>query len=203
MIRETHIDKNMNRLLNHFGARVVGRPPATAANLAALEAVVGPLPRDLTLFLATSDGLRVELTEPWPFAHLLSTHEMLLPLPFPGVPGMPQGFLPIAGSAEAPRDWIVLLPGNCHGAVVRCDPWAGENSLVASCFGPYLESWTNHLIKHFDTQGRPTQGVTPDHFNGAHIARHDVKLRQLQKDAYVQSLLGELNLAFACGADFE
>ncbi len=203
MIRESHIDRNVNRLLKHFGTKVVGRPPATAADLAALENLAGPLPRDLTLFLATSDGLRIELTEPWPFAHLWSTHEMLQPPPFPGVPGMPQGFLPIAGDAESQRDWVILLPGLCHGTIVRCDPWAGESSLVASSFGIYLENWTSYLVRHFDAQGRPNANSRLGFFDGVHLARHDARLRQLRSTPEARSVLGELQMTVSCGADFE
>lgn len=202
MIRETHIDRDVNRLLTHFQARAVGRPPATAANLAALEALVGPLPRDLMLFLATTDGLRVELMEPRPFAHLWSSHEMLQSAMLPGLPSMPLGFLPIAGG-ESQRDWIVLLPGSCHGVVIRCDPWAGENSLVASCFGSYLEHWTNHLIELFDTHGRPKSGAAPHPFDANYVSAHDVKFWAIRENTDVQMLLGELQMTCAAGADFE
>jgi hypothetical protein len=60
VIRETQMDKTLNRLSSHFGERLRVRPPASAAELAGLEAMVGPLPRELTILLSTCDGLRVE-----------------------------------------------------------------------------------------------------------------------------------------------
>ena len=45
MIKHTIVDKSLRRLTDHFGARVAIPPPAAAADLARLEALVGPLPR--------------------------------------------------------------------------------------------------------------------------------------------------------------
>jgi len=57
VIRETQVDKTLNRLSSHFGERLVVRPPALAAELAGLEAMVGPLPRVLAI-----EGTRAEQT---------------------------------------------------------------------------------------------------------------------------------------------
>jgi hypothetical protein len=65
-------------------------------------------------------------------------------------------------------------------------------------------------VRQKEQERRVRSSSLPHHFEGycllvspLHIARHDVKLRQLQKDTEVESLLGELHMAFAGGADFE
>ena len=63
MIRESRIDRVLNRLQAHFGSHVIIRPPASAAELAQLEALVGPMPRELMIFLITCNGLRVEVQD--------------------------------------------------------------------------------------------------------------------------------------------
>ncbi len=203
MIRETHIDHNLNRLLEYFGPRIVGRPPTSAADLAAVEALTGPLPRDLTLFLSACDGLRLELAKPWPFCHLWSTHDMLRPAAFPGLPGVHQGFLPIAGCEEAQRDWLILSLGTCHGAVMRCDPCGMEHSLVASSFGVYFECWTSYVISHFDNAGHSTHHGSAEAFGPSYIAPRDSALATLERSADARAILGELNMALSAGADFE
>lgn len=203
MIRETHVDHNLNRLLEHFGPRIVGRPPATATDLAAVEALAGPLPRDLTLFLSACDGLRLELDSPWPFRRLWSTRDMLKPAPFPGLLGLQQGFLPVAGCEDAQCDWLLAAPGTCHGAVLRCDPCRMEQRLVASCFGIYFECWTSYAIGHFDHTGQPAPRRPADTFDASYIARHDPALAQLERCADARSILGELHMALSAGADFE
>jgi hypothetical protein len=200
MIRETHIDRNINRLLAHFGSRLVGRPPATASELAALEELAGPLPRDLSLFFTTSNGLRLELAAPWPYAHLWSIHETRSLTELSAGPAMPQGFLPIAGG-ESERDWIILEPGAVHGAIVRCDPWAGPRGLIASCFETYFDGWTSFAIKSFDGQGRRRADGPAITFAGA--GRHDPGLHKLRNHPDAKALVGELRMTVACGADFE
>jgi len=55
VIRETQMDRTLNRLSSHFGERLRVRPPASAVELAGLEAMVGPLHRVLAI-----EGTRTE-----------------------------------------------------------------------------------------------------------------------------------------------
>ncbi len=203
MFHESRFDHNLNRLLAHFGPRIVGQPPAVAADLAALESMAGRLPRDLRIFLSACNGLRLELPEPWPYCHLWSIHDMLLPASYPGAPDLAQGFLPIAGNVDAQRDWVLLTPGTCYGAVLRSDPSGVENGLVASTFGVYFECWTGYVVGHFGGDGRRTRRSSVDQFDAEYVARHDPALARLQEDAEAQVILGDLHMALSAGADFE
>jgi hypothetical protein len=201
VIRETVIDKALNRLSAHFGARVVARPPVAAAELAELERLAGRLPRDLTLFLSTCNGLRVEVAGAPVNPQLWCIHDILSALRGAGGPALPPCFVPVRGEPDGLRDWLVLEVGPAQGAMLRCDPWEGAHELLASAFGPYVEAWTHYLVDHFDGQGRG-RGACPA-FDASFIARFDPDLEGLGRAPACQAWLKQLGTAPSCGDDFE
>lgn len=203
MIRECHIDCDLNSLQAHFAGRVVFQPPAPAADLATLEERLGPLPRGVVHFLVTTNGLRLQLDPPGPFATLWSTHDMLQCINDDGLPPMPDGFMPICGLRDGLRDWLAVSPDGLHGIVVRCDPAAGDESLLASSFEVYLNAWTAFHTAHYTKAGRIASPTAIDAFDAAFISQRDDQYRKLVHDGRVQALLGELRMTIAGGADFE
>lgn len=203
MIQESLIDHAINRLSAHFGGRVVIRPPATAADLADLESLVGPLPRDLTLFLSTCNGLRVNIAGFAPLGHLWHVHEIREALAPEEGPRVPDGLLPIRGEAGGESDCIVLEAGRLHGAVVRCDTMGSGAELVASGFGRYVDCWTKYLITNYAPDGTAVSKDAAPPFDASFTARHNPELGSLAARDDVRSWLHELDGSVACGDDFE
>ena len=202
MIRETHVDRILNRLSSHFGDRLVVRPPASAAELAGLEAMVGPLPRELTILLLTCDGLRVEADGPKAELHLWHVHEMEHAMCNPPGPAIAPGLVPIRGDLPGACDYVVAAPGPADGAVIRWDAWVPGASVLASNVGEYLESWTEFLIAHFDGNGRKL-GDEAALFDASFAFRRDSGVRDLAPRADIQAWLRQMDQCVASGADFE
>ena len=202
MIAQSLVDGALNRLSVHFGSKLVVRPPATAGELAALESCAGPLPRDLTIFLSTCNGLRVEVDAPDGLRRLWHTHEMVHTLRVAPGPGL----VPVRGAADGERNSVVVIPGVTYGAVVRWDPWAPRAELLASCLGGYLDAWSRFLVDQFDRDGHPL-ALRPEPsrlcFTVEHIIPHDPAARRWREDIHVERWLNRLNHQVACGDDFE
>lgn len=203
MIHECVIDTALNRLSAHFARRVVVRPPATAGELAELEALVGPLPRDLTIFLSTCNGLRVHLDTVPHDQHLCCIHEIERMMIAMSTPAALAGLVPIRGVPEDASDWLVLHRGPAYGRVIRWSPWSSGATLLASSLGPYMLAWVDYMITQFDHHGRPRLDRTPTDFDAAFIAAHDESLAQLTHDEGLKTWLRELDLVVPSGADFE
>lgn len=203
MIHESPIDHAMNRLSAHFGGRVVVRPPASAAELAGLEAMVGPLPRDLTLFLSTCNGLRVDVAGFAPLRHLWHVNQICEALTPEDGPRIPEGLLPVRGETTGATDCIVLDPGRLHGAVVRCDTMGGGAELIASGFGRYVDCWTRYLVECFGSDGSTVADPIAPPFDATFTAPRDPELAPLQEAEDVQTWLSEVERAVGCGDDFE
>jgi hypothetical protein len=203
MIRESVIDSALNRLQAHFGKRMIARPPASAAELARLESTVGPLPRDLTIFLSTCNGLRVNLQSGGADARLRCIHEIESALRGVADPASASGLAPISGDPRPEQDWIVLEAGPAHGRLVRWNPWTPSAALLASSFGLYLESWAEFLIECFDADGRPRVGCVLPRFDAAYIARRDPNVTALRQEPALVAWLHQLELAVPTGDDCE
>lgn len=203
MIQQSVIDSAINRLAAHFGSGVVARPPASAAELAELESVVGALPRDLTIFLSTCNGLSVRVDLEPPDCHLVSSHEMLAALCHACGPSIPPGMLPLRGDPAGERDWLVLEPGMAHGIVVRWDPWGRKDELVASTFGCYFDALTHYLTEFFAPSGRVQGPAIRPPFHARYVARHDAALMRLANHPEVRSCLRGLTVGASSGDDFE
>src|SRR5574337_402300 len=61
LLKPSSWQSHVIRSFAHFKNHVIVRPPASAAELAELEEMAGPLPRDFTIFYATCNGVRVQL----------------------------------------------------------------------------------------------------------------------------------------------
>ncbi len=203
MIHECTIDHGLNRLSAHFGARVRIRPPATAASLAELEKTVGPLPRDLTIFLSTCDGLRVDVAGSSPGFHLWHVEEILAAIRSGKASPSGGNLVPVRGELGGERDWLIFENGPARGAVVRCDPWAPGAELVGSSFGCYLGNWISFLIANFDPDGQPRKGVDPVTFDAAFASALDEELLKMVDRQEVKQWLRQLDRAVSSGADFE
>ncbi|RIK65173.1 MAG: hypothetical protein DCC65_12645 [Planctomycetota bacterium] len=203
MIHECVIDSALNRLSAHFDKRVVVRPPASAADLAQLEAVVGPLPRDLTIYLSTCNGLRVHLDTVPHDQHLCCIHEIERMVRSMSSPAAFAGLIPIRGVPEDASDWLVVQRGPAYGRVIRWSPWSSGAVLLASALGTYLSSWVDYMIAQFDHHGRPRVDRASPDFDTDFIARRDDSLRELLKDESLRAWLQELDLVVPSGADFE
>lgn len=154
MIHECPIDAALNRLMGHFGSHLVLHPPASAMELGALEARVGTLPRDLVIFLATCNGLRLTLEGVPAHVGQLCWTARATDRPAAARHGMLEGLLALRGDPNGERDWLVTSPGAALGRVVRWDPWLPGATLLASSFGCYFAGWTAFLCEHFDHNGR-------------------------------------------------
>ena len=203
MIRESVIDKALNRLSSHFGYRIIVRPPATAAQLAELEEVVGALPRDLTIFLSTCNGLRVDADGPDTDLHLWNIHEIEKAICQPTGPPILTGLVPLRGDLMADRDCLVLSPGAAHGTVVRWDAWVPGATLVASTFGHYFDSWAECLICTYDRDGKRADTACRATFDEEFVAGRDPDLKPLAAREDVREWLERIDRAVACGDDYE
>lgn len=201
MIQETVVDRALNRLMAHFGSRVVLRPPASAADLRDLEAQAGPLPRDYSLFLMTCNGLRLNLVESGE-EHLCSVQEALQACESPQVPSVPQGFVSLRSNADGSADWLVLGEPSINGAVLRWTPGMHGEELLASAFGHYLDNWTRYLTSSFDSHGRRLPEHTCE-FDAAYCVGTDPGIVPLRRSNAIRDSFAELELRAAAGEDFE
>lgn len=192
MIRETVIDRALNRLSSHFGSRLVVRPPASAGELAALEAIVGPLPRELVIFLSTCNGLRINTEGFGAEMHLWNIHEMERAIYSPAGFAAPPGVAPLRGDADGTCDGLVLSSRPLHNAVVRWDAWAPGATVMATSFGFYLASWTEYLVTNFDGFGQAIQGQGTT-FSAAFAESHDPDLHKLSQRREVIDWLQRLD----------
>ncbi len=204
MFRESLIDSALNRLSAHFGSHLVVHPPASADVLARLEHLVGPIPREYSIFLSTCDGLRIRgegrETE-WP---LWGTHEALASIVAPPGLGAPPGFVPVRGDPTGERDWLIAAHGPAEGSVLRWDPWVPGAELIASSFGSYFRSWVRYVTQYYTTDGKRIAAVdrTPL-FNARFCELDDLQLALLQTDLRVSEWLLEIDRGVACGDDYE
>jgi hypothetical protein len=201
MILPSTIDREINRLQGYFGAKVVARPPASAAELAELEAAAGVLPRELKILLATCNGLRVAAGNEAGYA-LWHTHQMLEAVHGRSVTGLPDGLLPLYGEPPGELDCLVVADGPCQNAVVRWDPSAPGARLIASSPGAYFARWVTALTEQFDPRGTPKRSTPPGRLT---IRRSDDEpdFARMQADRRVHAWLHSLDLTVACGDDFE
>jgi len=203
MIHQSVIDPSMNRLSAHFGARVVVRPPATAADLADLEAAVGTLPRDLVIFFVTCNGLRIAAEGIQAELHLWHIHEIMAVIrECEGAP-VATGLLPMRGDRSGARDCLVLAPGPAHGMVVRRDPWVPGVDLLSSTFGKYVDAWTSYLVEKYDTNGQPNPNKAKMPFDPVFTATLDTDVVALRLKPDMQNWLRGLDSTVSSGADFE
>jgi len=205
MIRESVVDSILNRLSTSFGKRLVIRPPASAEEIANLERLVGPLPRDFSIFLLTCNGLRIDIDAPrggqeW---HLWHTQEMTAAILHPTGPCTPSQLLPFRGDPTSARDCLVAGHGPAEGAVVRWDPWARAVELVASSFGHYLDSWATYLTERFAQDAAQESQTDWPPLDADYLAKNDSSLADLQKQERVAEWLDELDYVLANGDDFE
>jgi hypothetical protein len=200
MIHESTIDASMNRLMAHFGAQVVFRPPASAADVAALAAEAGPLPRDLTIFLATCNGLRLEVEVLGVPRRIWSVHDMLHALRGADGIGLPAGLVPVLGQADDEVDCVVAASGPARDVVIRWDASAPGAAVIASSFERYFDAWTRFVVER--TLASPRQR-TRMYFGAEFIGRRDAELATLRRDRRVEEWLRALDVAVACGDDFE
>jgi hypothetical protein len=204
MIRESVIDPTLDRLSTAFGNRLVVRPPACAEDIATLEHLVDPLPREFSIFLLTCNGLRVHVNTPrggdeW---HLWHTQEMAASILSPQGPGMPPFLVPFRGDPTTTRDCLITGHGPAEGAVIRWDPWGRDVELLASGFGRYLDRWARYMIENFGQDRQDRNAVRPL-FDAAYTGAGDDKLAALRKNAAVADWLNELDYVVASGDDFE
>lgn len=196
MIRESAVDKALNRLSGRFPHDVVVNPPASAAALAQLEQTVGPLPRDLLIFLATCDGLNVRLQRAARAEHLCGVPEMLAAL---GEAPPPTNMVPVRGDKGGAMDWVVTEPGPAQHFVVRWDPTARGAELLATSFGHFLDAWVSHVID----RATPISGRPRIEFDSGFTQRYDPDLASVANHADVRQWVRELDFAVASGDDFE
>ncbi len=199
MILETTIDASLNRLISHFGPRVVFRPPATAAELTGLAATVGPLPRDLTIFLATCNGLRIESEVRFVPRRIWSVQDMLAVVRPDSDSNLPPGLVPVLGEIESECD-CVAVSAPARDAVIRWDASAPGAMIVASSFDRYLDAWTRFVV---GPPPNPNSRRASAHFGADFLARHDPALPLRREDHRIREWLHSLDLALACGDDFE
>jgi hypothetical protein len=204
MLRESQVDPALNRLSAHFGSHLVIRPPASASELAELEHIVGALPRELTIYLSTCNGLRVSGHAADAELHLWNTRAMVASILAAPGPGVPQGFVPLHGDPVGERDWLVVGAGPVEGSVVAWDPWVPGAELLASGFGSYLDCWSRYMTEHFDSAGAPVR-LKEDRpaFDARYTVLHDEGLATLSGQIGVQEWLEGFQQAVACGDDFE
>ncbi len=203
MFQESVVDSSLNRLAGHFGSRVVVRPPATAAELAELETIVAPLPRDVIIFLSTCDGLRMEIDGADAERHLWHIHEMTESMMTSLGAAAPRGFVPVRGDPVGERDWLAVVRGPANGAIVRWDSWTPGVALIASSFGHYLDGWSRYLVEFFTPEGHPVEGRERPPFDTAYVARQDPKIVTMQANPDIKAWLQQTDLVFAGGEGLE
>ncbi|MBI5862996.1 MAG: SMI1/KNR4 family protein [Planctomycetes bacterium] len=202
MIQETVVDKAMNRLMAHFGSRLMLRPPATAAELGRLEAAFGPLPRDYGLLLMTSNGLRVQLAAPADEEHFFGVHEVLEACVQPQSPSVPEGFVRLRSNSDGSTDWLVLEEAEISGVVFRWTPGMHGEELLATSFGRYFDNWTRYLVATFDSAGVCVAEPRAA-FDDVFCAKADPGIVTLRRSRPIQNSIAELELRAAGGEDFE
>ncbi len=203
MFRESLVDTALNRLSRHFGSLLVVRPPASAGQVAELERIVGPLPREFEIFLLTCNGLRIG-DESAGGLYLWHVEEIIAALVAPTQCGLPDNLLPVRGDPVADRDWLVCGHGPAEGGVLRWDPWTRGAGLISSDFGCYLDGWARYLTTWFLPDGRDVgdpRKRPPMDARG--MGEHDRRLALRQRDASVTRWLAETFQTVACGDDFE
>lgn len=205
MIRESMVDSTLNRLSVAFGSRLVIRPPASAEDVATLEQLAGPLPREFAVFLLTCNGLRVQIDAPrcgteW---HLWHSEEMVSSILSTPGPTMPPFLVPFWGDPAMTRDCLVTGHGPVKGAVVRWDPCAQSLDLLASSFGHYLERWTQYVIERFKEYGQGDSSKKAPRFAAEYIGVHDPRISAMRDQKEVVEWLHELDHLVASGDDFE
>lgn len=200
MIHECQVDRSINLLLGHFQSQLLLRPPASAAEIAELEAAAGHLPRCLTIFLSTCNGLRLPLRGLGAEGCFWGTHEMLDALTRDGSGEL----VPVRGQRDAERDWVVVRgPQPAIDAVVRWDPTTRGAVLVGSNFDRYFAAFARYAVEHFTADGkRRSRGPLPT-FDVDYVARFDPQLTPLAALPEVHAWLRELDVAVATGDDFE
>lgn len=201
MIRETTIDKSLNRLMRHFGRRLLLRPPACASTLARLEAHVGLLPRDLVIFLSTCDGFDLHLPAV-SATRFCTTQDMLLLLEQGDAPPPPAGLLPLRCDTSG-RDWLVLDDPPMHGVVLRWDLNTRGEHLIASSFGCYFDAWSHYLVDTWTAEGTKAAREPTRPFNAAFVQRYDPDLKALRRTRGVGQYFAQLEVLAAAGDDFE
>lgn len=205
MIRESVIDSTLNRLSAALGKHVIIRPPATAEEIAALERLVGPIPRELSIFLLTCNGLRIAVDEPagGPEWHLWHTQEIGSSILHSFGWSMPPGLTPFRGDPSSVRDALVAGHGPAESAVVRWDPWTRGTELLASGFGCYLQAWAQCMMERFDQKGRGRTRIEKAAFDADYISRTDPAVSALKEQPGIAEWLEELDQVPAGGDDFE
>jgi hypothetical protein len=162
------------------------------------------LPRELTILLATCDGLRIDADGREADLHLWGSQEILSSVVGPSGPAVPMDLLPIRGDPTGERDWIVMGHGPAGGVVVRWDPWVPGCGIVASSLGAYLVGWANYLVERYTSDGKDrTRGTTKPLCGTSFLVAHDKDLAALQSDPRVAEWLHSVDHAVACGDDFE
>jgi hypothetical protein len=200
MIHELTIDRTLNRLMSHFGRRLVLRPPATPAELADLAEAVGPLPRGLLMFLATCNGLRIEQDHGDPLRHLWGVREMLAAVGVDSPLSPPPGLVPVCGELRDECDCVVVLPEPVRDVVVRWNASAPGARIVTRTFERYFETWAGFVI---ETSQVPPRQRGARSFDACVTTPRDFDLERLREDPRVKSWLRSLDVAIACGDDFE
>jgi len=201
MIHETTIDASLNRLMANFRSQVVFRPPASAAEIAELTDAVGGLPRDLTIFLATCNGFRMEGAIRGIPGQFCSVHEMLEVIRGDGSVVLPQGLVPVVGMADVEWDCVVMGGGvPLRDAVVRWDATATGAAVLSSSFERYLDAWVRFAIEQ--TLASPSRQA-PAYFGSDYIGQRDPELSALRERCGAAEWLRSLDIAVACGDDFE
>lgn len=204
MFRESLVDVALNRLSSYFNHHLVVRPPASVDEVAQLEHVVGVLPREFRIFLATCNGLRVDVREPTTETRIWHAHEITASVLGATGPAVPSGLAPVRGDPTGDRDWVLTARGPAEGGVIRWNPWIPGVDLIASDFGQYLHSWAEYLERCYRPDGQPIgpRRERPS-FDGLLCETSDDRLRQLRLDPRVHEWLHEIDSAVACGDDFE
>lgn len=203
MFRESLLDSALNRLSCHFGTHLVVRPPASAGQVAELERIVGPLPREFEIFLLTCNGLRIG-DECNGGLYLWHVEEIMAALVAPAQCGMPDNLLPVRGDPVGERDWLVCGHGPAEGGVIRCDPWARGADFLSSDFGCYLDGWARYLTTWLLPDGRAVGDPKKrPPLNARVVGEHDQRLWQRRRDPSVVRWLADTFQTVACGDDFE
>lgn len=203
MIHETMIDQAMNRLMDSFGATLVLHPPASCGDLARLEARVGPLPRDLILFLATCDGLRLRRQGDVADAGLAGTRAMQRELQSGAVPAAPACYVFLRAEADGATDWLALDEGPLHGAVLRWQPGTRGEQIIASSFGAYFDAWTRYLADRYGLKGKRKAGEKPRPFDARYVEPFDPGAKRLARSAEGRAYLREFEMHVSPGEDAE
>lgn len=204
MIRENVVDMVFNRLQDRLGGALVVRPPATAEDLMQLEQLVGPLPRELALYLLTCNGCRINVDKYDRQWALWSIHDMIAALRGPRAASVSRSLIPIRGEDPGDRDWLLTGHDAAGGIVVRWDPWAYGVELIGSSFGAYLTAWSEFVVRGLRVDG-PTAHVrrSLSPFDAQFTRGFDPRLSVIARDEGVQRCLSELGAVAASGDDID